>query len=368
MPLSQFAPDQYDTLFTEKCNTLRDRFSHVTTLAPTCFASAAEGFRMRCEFRMWHEGDALDYVMFDPKDKKTPVVIESFPIAHQCIQVMMPKLRRLLSENAILRRKLFQVEFLASQNGALLITLIYHRALDEAWQAQAKKTAEDLGVHLIGRSRKQRIVLTQSHVNETLRVSGREYHYEQPEQAFTQPNAGVNENMIGWAQTQADQFGGDLLELYCGIGNFTFPLARCFDRVLATEVSKVATNAAHNNRELNQADNVEFARLSAEEMSQALAGAREFRRLSSLHQPLKSLSLNTLLVDPPRAGLDPQTCTLAQQFERIIYISCNPTTLLRDLEQLTQSHRCSSWAIFDQFPYTSHVECGVMLQRKAKHD
>jgi tRNA (uracil-5-)-methyltransferase len=71
-----------------------------------------------------------------------------------------------------------------------------------------------------------------------------------------------------------------------------------------------------------------------------------------------------VLVDPPRAGLDEGTTGLISDMEHIIYISCNPETLARDLEQLTQTHTVTLAAIFDQFPHTSHIECGVFLQRR----
>jgi tRNA (uracil-5-)-methyltransferase len=170
--------------------------------------------------------------------------------------------------------------------------------------------------------------------------------------------------MIEWAQSQAHDLSGDLLELYCGIGNFTLPLAGQFERVIATELSKVATAAAEHNRQQNGIDNVEFTRLSAEEMTQAMDAVRPFRRLQHLHKPLTDYRLNTLLVDPPRAGLDPTTLGLATRFESIIYISCNPTTLLDNLSTLAASHRVTSLAFFDQFPYTQHMECGVRLERR----
>jgi tRNA (uracil-5-)-methyltransferase len=70
------------------------------------------------------------------------------------------------------------------------------------------------------------------------------------------------------------------------------------------------------------------------------------------------------LVDPPRAGLDDATLTLAQRFDNILYISCNPQTLADNLATLSKSHTIVKTAFFDQFPYTQHLESGVLLQRK----
>ena len=111
-------------------------------------------------------------------------------------------------------------------------------------------------------------------------------------------------------------------------------------------------------------ENVEFARLSAEEMTSAMAGERPYRRLAHLHQPLDQFDLRTLLVDPPRAGLDDATMNLAAGFDRILYISCNPSTLAENLRTLITTHTVSELAFFDQFPYTHHLESGVILTRR----
>lgn len=74
--------------------------------------------------------------------------------------------------------------------------------------------------------------------------------------------------------------------------------------------------------------------------------------------------LHTLLVDPPRAGLDQTSRALAATFARVVYVSCNPETLARDLTQLSATHTLTRLAAFDQFPYTPHLECGVVLERR----
>eukprot|EP00959_Pyramimonas_sp_CCMP1952_P013734 290311-Pyramimonas_sp.AAC.1 len=63
-------------------------------------------------------------------------------------------------------------------------------------------------------------------------------------------------------------------------------------------------------------------------------------------------------VDPPRAGLDEASLQFAGTFERVVYVSCNPATLVRDLQTLSATHEVQRFAVFDQFPYTPHTECG----------
>ena len=62
-------------------------------------------------------------------------------------------------------------------------------------------------------------------------------------------------------------------------------------------------------------------------------------------------------------AVDDETLKLIQRFERIIYISCNPDTLHDNLQTLSQTHKISQFALFDQFPYTHHVESGVLLEK-----
>ncbi len=364
MPLSAVEPGRYAQLLQAKCARVCALLAPFSPPEPTVYPSQPTGFRMRAEFRIWHEGDELDYVMFRREDPTVPVAIDSFPIACERIQRLMPVLRDKLKHSERLRRKLFQVEFLSTLAGDTLVTLVYHRKLDAAWESAAATLAAELGLSVIGRSRRQKIVIGSNFVRESLTVEGRRFSYVQYEQAFTQPNAGVNTHMLGWACEQGAALDGDLLELYCGNGNFTLPLAHHFDHVIATELSKTSVRAARENLGANGITNVEIIRLSAEEVTQAMGREREFRRLADLPRPLHEFDLRTLFVDPPRAGLDGNTVQMASAFQWIIYISCNPQSLADNLSVLSGTHRITRFALFDQFPYTEHMECGVLLERK----
>ena len=361
---NDFQPDLHHELLNEKVATVLPEFEALDAPEPQIFRSPTHSFRMRAEFRVWHDDDDLNFVMFERERPREPIKISAFPFGSDGIQAVLETLRALLLTNPILRTKLFQVEFLSTLSGECLVTLIYHRKLDEGWLQEATQVEQALNIKVIGRSRGQKLVLSDDWVTETLEVEGRSFTYKQPEQAFIQPNAMVNQDMLSWACAQAQNTDKDLLELYCGIGNFTIPLSKHYRRVLATEVSKVATRAAQDNLALNDVDNVAFARLAAEEVTQALNGEREFRRLKSLEPPLDEHDIGTVLVDPPRAGLDAGTIRLCQRFNQILYISCNPLTLIDNLRIFSETHRIEALAFFDQFPYTHHLECGVSLVRR----
>jgi len=325
------------------------------------FDSPDSHYRARAEFRIWHEGDVCHYAMGN-MSKNGAVTISECPKVITPIEECMWRLLDEVNTSKELSHRLFGIEFLATSSGECLVTMLYHRRLEEEWNRVATPLESKLDISLIGRSRKQKVVLSEIYVTEALTIDDTVYRYRHYEGGFTQPNPLVNAKMIEWVLSCIDgDERGDLLESYCGLGNFTLPLSKLFTKVLATEISKNSIHAAKENCLLNGVDNIDFIRLSSEEMTQALNGDREFRRLEGVD--LKSYDFSHVLVDPPRAGLDIDTIKLISNIDMIIYISCNPETLARDLEILTQTHSVSSAAIFDQFPHTSHIESGVILRR-----
>lgn len=368
MPLPVADPARYEEQLDAKTQAFCADFAQFGLPAPQIFRSAAQHYRLRAEFRIWHQGDRCNYVMFDQEAPDIPIEIDSFPVGAPRINELMPILLRHLHADQELSRRLFQVEFLSTLSGEILITLIYHRKLDENWQLAAQQLQENLhreagAVDVMGRSRGQKIILQKDYVTETLTVGDRTLSYQQIEGSFTQPNGGINQQMLNWAHSQTAAVGGDLLELYCGNGNFTIALAPNFGRVLATEIAKSSVRAAQHNLAANAIDNVVMVRMSSEEISTALSGGRAFKRLREV--ALSDYQFSTLLVDPPRSGLDAGTLELARRFDNILYISCNPQTLHANIAALQSSHRIAALALFDQFPYTHHLESGVLLQKRA---
>lgn len=353
------APDNYQQQLDDKVARLTALLAPFCNIQPEVFPSPASHYRMRAEFKFWRSSEDCFYAMTGADN--SIVRIDQFPVACERINTLMPALLAELKQQDALRRKLFQVEFLATTTGDAVITLIYHRQLDEQWKSLATALQETLGCSIIGRSRGKKIVLGCDYVTEHFMVDAEIFSQRQPETAFSQPNAAVNQQMLAWATRCSKGIGGDLLELYCGNGNFTLPLSRHFGKVLATEVSKASVTALQHNVVANHCSNIALARLSSEELTQALNEVRPFRRLA--HINLADYHFTTVLVDPPRAGLDPDTIRLIQRFDNIIYISCNPDTLAANLQSLCESHTITRTALFDQFPYTHHMENGVMLSK-----
>lgn len=361
----------YDFQLAKKMSLTQEEFSQIYTEKITPFASLESHYRARAEFRVWHDGDEISYAMNALVPKST-IMIDECPMVAESIAAVMPKLLVALKTYEMDRR-IFGADFLSASSGEILVSLLYHRRLDDVWKEKAKTLSEELGIHVIGRSRKQKEVLSQDYVTETLHpkstsssltahVKGRDFHFRHIENSFTQPNPKVNEAMITWAMDAFDGVCGDLLELYCGAGNFTIPFATIFHKILATEISKSSINAAKVNMQLNEVRNIDFVRLSVEEFVEAMDEKRVFRRMEGLD--LKAYNFNAIFVDPPRSGMDELSSAFATRFDHIVYISCNPETLKRDLDFLMQTHEIKDMALFDQFPYTHHREMGVKLVKK----
>lgn len=364
MAIPQVNPQGYTAQLQQKQARIEAQFASLNPPAMEVFESPPTHYRMRAEFRVWHDGDDLYYIMFQPGSKHERVRLEACPMVSERIETVMFALLDTLRGNPALRYRLFQIDFLSTLSGELLVSLLYHRQLDGQWEAEARALRDAFGIEIVGRARKQKILLERDYVDEALEINGRVYHYRQTENSFTQPNAEVNRKMIGWTLDVTRPLKGqsDLVEFYCGNGNFTLPLAQNFRRVVATEISKVSVNSARHNIAHNGIDNIDVLRMPSEDLVQVLRGEKETRKVAGL--ALETCCFSTVLVDPPRAGLDSQTVAQVSEYEHILYISCNPDTLYDNLLTLTQTHRIERFALFDQFPYTDHLECGVYLTRR----
>jgi 23S rRNA (uracil1939-C5)-methyltransferase len=170
---------------------------------------------------------------------------------------------------------------------------------------------------------------------------------------FIQVNAAVNRALVARApellQLTADS---RVLDLYCGLGNFSLPLARHAGSVVGIEGETALIERARSNARLNGIDNAEFHRA---DLSGAALSAAPWLRQAFTH----------VLLDPPRTGareMLPQIARLAPQ--RLLYVSCHPGTLARDLGQLVHQHGFELLAagVVDMFAHTAHVESLAVLR------
>ncbi|MFT6270355.1 MAG: tRNA (uracil-5-)-methyltransferase [Alphaproteobacteria bacterium] len=355
----------YEEQFIAKKQCLTSLIAPFFTDNIEAFRSPEIHYRMRAEFRIWHQGKDTYHIMFDQTTKEQ-YKVSTLPSACSLINNVMQATIEFIINSPALRVKLFQIDYLATTTNEVVISLLYHKKLSEEWTDNATLLINELvhlgAINIIGRAKKQKVVVGNDFVSEKLMIKNNQYSFKQIENSFTQPNAAINIKMIEWVIDNISQPDSDLLELYCGAGNFSIPLSRYFKKVLATEISKTSVNAAQFNIQANDIDNLVIARLSSEEFVEAFNKVRAFNRLANID--LDSYDFATVLVDPPRAGLDETTLDLISKFDTIIYISCNPNTLISNLAVLSVTHKPVKVALFDQFPFTLHMESGVILQRR----
>lgn len=170
-------------------------------------------------------------------------------------------------------------------------------------------------------------------------------------EGFFQINHELLEPLIGEAlrDTKTDTRGAIAIDLYCGVGLFTLPLARRFRQVIGVEGNRRAAEFAGRNLATAKLDNVEIVNLGVADW---------------LKQFLAFEPVDFLLLDPPRAGCENAVIEgiLTVRPERITYVSCDPATLSRDLKKLiVGGYSVDSIVAFDMFPQTHHVETVVRL-------
>lgn len=166
---------------------------------------------------------------------------------------------------------------------------------------------------------------------------------------FFQGNQFLIEELVRLAVEGAN--GAEALDLFCGVGLFTLPLARKFESVCGVEANGAAIDFARKNAENARLTNVEFF----------VENTSEFLENEEIERPL-----DFVLLDPPRAGAEKETvyALLKLKPRQISYVSCDPATLARDLKLLLDGYDIESITALDLFPQTHHVETVVRLNRK----
>mgnify|MGYP001270899394 FL=1 len=328
------------------CNEL----SNHTDIKPEIYLSPATGYRARAEF-----GFSKNY--FTMVSHKHKIYMDQSSIPHPSIQQLMPNLLSKINKSEIIKKKLFQVNFRTSGT-KVLATLIYHKPLEEEWIQAAKAIQDSLAnISIIGRSKKQKVIIGEEDLELLCNYAKSSFKILQNDSVFFQPNFYLYSLMISFITKQLED-PRDLLELYCGCGGFTLPLASKFNKVFATENNRHSIRLLKESIKLNNLSNIQTARLSDDETASALANERPFRRLENID--MQSYEFSHILVDPPRAGLSTETIKLSKQFKNMIYISCNPETFLRDMVKVNR--KIESIGIFDQFANTQHLEVVALLK------
>ncbi len=171
---------------------------------------------------------------------------------------------------------------------------------------------------------------------------------------FYQVNWEQNRNMVKTVLEFAGLSEGEVaLDLYCGIGNFALPLAKRAKAVIGIESGYSAVEDARANAARNKLENIEFI---ADDLQKGLKALLQRR-----------LKADVVVLDPPRAGATLKTLERILAFvpRKIIYVSCNPSTLARDLKYFALfGFRLKRLRPIDMFPHTFHIECVAEMERE----
>ncbi|MBD2793838.1 23S rRNA (uracil(1939)-C(5))-methyltransferase RlmD [Xenorhabdus szentirmaii] len=271
--------------------------------------------------------------------------------------VMRPELEQLLqplsqclnSLNAV--KRLGHVELVLADNGPLIVL----RHLDPLKHEDREilrtfSVQHNVSLYLAAGDDNPLEPLSEGQPGPWYQVDGLKLEFSP--QDFIQVNDEVNQQMVSQALAWLDLQPTDrVLDLFCGMGNFTLPIAAKVQSVVGVEGVAALVASGQYNAQLNELMNVDFFHENLE---------------SDIHrQPWAALGFNKVLLDPARAGaagVMPHIVKLAP--EKVVYVSCNPTTLARDSKALLEAgYHLVSVRMLDMFPHTSHLESMALFIR-----
>ena len=176
----------------------------------------------------------------------------------------------------------------------------------------------------------------------TFKISPLSFYQVNPIQAEKLYNLGVEMAQISKDDT--------VFDLYCGIGTISLFMAKYAKKVYGIEIVKEAIDAAKENAKINNVDNTEFYAGDVEVVLDELINKNKVKA-------------DIVMFDPPRKGLDKKSINNILQIKpkKLVYISCNPATLIRDLKMFEEQYEIKTIVPVDMFPWTSHVECVSLL-------
>jgi len=297
------------------------------------------------------KGGAL--VGFREKNSRYLAEITRCEVLHPTVGLLIPELRSLISALAA-SAQIAQIEVAVGDNATALIlrNLIELEAADLA-MLKAFGQKHTLWIYLQPKGPSTTYKLWPESSTELLAYAAPEQgvrYYFHP-QDFTQVNPSINRQMLSQAIALLDLQPTDrVLDLFCGLGNFSLALAKQCQMVVGVEGDELMVKRATDNARANHITNAEFYLANLMEPEQAFSWLKQ--------------DYNKILLDPPRSGAQEILPLIAKlQVERIVYVSCNPATLARDAGILVKEYGyCLLKAgVMNMFPQTSHVESIALL-------
>ena len=350
-PLAQVAVKQ---------RVLEDALWHIARIRPQQLLSPIHGptwgYRQRARLSVRYvpkKGGAL--VGFHERKSSFVADMTTCPVLPPRISALLPRLRSLVGALSI-RDRLPQIELAIGDGAEGEALILRHLApFTQDDERELSAFAQRHGVHIYLQSSGPASIRSFYPEQSTLSYALPDFsvRFEFEPSDFTQVNGAVNRMLVRRAIGLLDPRPGQrIADFFCGLGNFTLPIARRGADVIGIEGSAALVRRAETNAALNAL--TERARFVVGNLFEAS------------EESIASLGpLDKILIDPPREGAIALVKALPRQISRIVYVSCNAATLARDAELLvgTQGFVLRAAGIANMFPHTAHVESVAVFER-----
>ncbi len=314
--------------------------------------SGSEAYRQRARLGVWYEADGQVVLGFRQRQSNRLTPVDTCLVLPPSLNALLVPLHGwLLAHSA---RAVTHVELLNSLDGCAMV-LRHTKNPGERDRQGLRALARSTGARIWLDNGKEALQdLDGCAVDPRLHYRFEDLQLNYHPQDFIQVNAGVNDQMLAQALVLLDPRPGErILDLFCGIGNFTLPMARRGARVMGIEAVESMVARGRENAAANHLPQAEFM-------------AADLTRLDSRQLLQRCGAVDALLLDPPREGARGILAGLAPLgIGRILYVSCNPATFARDARLLADAgYRLDTLGVIDMFPHTAHVETmGLFLRR-----
>ncbi|ANS86399.1 23S rRNA (uracil(1939)-C(5))-methyltransferase [Vibrio scophthalmi] len=320
---------------------LMSKFSGQTLALESPISGDGFGYRRRARISVMVDKKTRQLQFgFRRKQSKQIVDVTNCPVLAPELNVMLPELYQLL-QGFTRQESIGHIELVKGDNTNVMV-LRHLKPLTnkEQQQLEAFAAAHNTSLYLMPQAEQLDLML------------GDEAHYLEAgvtipfaPNNFIQVNQKVNQQMVTQALNWLELSESDrVLDLFCGLGNFSLPLAKQVKTVVGVEGVEAMVEKAQSNAALNHLDNALFYQANLEQDLSSQPWARE--------------KFDKILLDPARAGASGIVDQLSRLgAQRVVYVSCNPATLARDSQSLLkQGYQLEKLGMLDMFPHTAHLE------------
>ncbi|MBI5199836.1 MAG: 23S rRNA (uracil(1939)-C(5))-methyltransferase RlmD [Nitrospirae bacterium] len=315
---------------------------------PIIPSPAADHYRLRVQFNVRYR-DSSPVIGFFREETHRLVEIKNGFLLHPLINRTLDSIRKIADKLPPLKE--IHMNVIQEGEGVILFLIDFENppSLAPVFETIKGDIKEIVGVISYARRKKYEVL-----GRNFLVLKLDDLTFQSTEGNFFQVNWEQNKNMIQSLLDLAELKGNErVLDLYSGIGNFSLPLAKKVEKVIGIESGYSAVEDARKNADMNGIKNIEFI---CDDVRKGLKGLIEKKERADL-----------IVLDPPRAGATKKIIdrVIALSPEKILYISCNPTTLARDLGWLRDGgYYLDRLQPIDMFPYTYHIETIAEIIRR----